>query len=67
MIKTFKEFIDEDAEGLASLDSTPGMDVIKAPDTLGDINNFYNGDVGSGDKFTTDCKCKKKKKCSCKQ
>lgn len=39
--------------GFASLDSTPGMGPVVAPGAGGTNADFYNGPVGSGDKFPT--------------
>lgn len=39
--------------GFASLDSTPGMGDVATPQAGGTNSSFYNGKVGSGDKFPT--------------
>jgi len=39
--------------GFASLGSTPGMGDVSAPSAGGTNYDFYSGDVGSGDVFTT--------------
>lgn len=39
--------------GFASLGSTPGMGDVSAPSSGGTNSDFYNGEVGSGDVFTS--------------